>query len=71
MAAIWLLLILVASTQSGQIRGQAARDDTLYKKKRDTFVAGIQDGVDTFREEFMSTLGTLQEVVVGKQTLMK
>ena len=71
MTATWLLLILVASTQSGQISGLTARDDTLYKKKVDTLVAGIQDDVDTFREEILSALGTLQEVVVGIQTLMK
>ena len=70
MTATWLLLILVASTQSGQISGLTARDDTLYKKV-DTLVAGIQDDVDTFREEILSALGTLQEVVVGIQTLMK
>ena len=71
MTANWLLLILVASAQSGQISGLAARDDTLYKKKMDTLVAAIQDDVDTFREEILSALGTLQEVVVGIQTLMK
>jgi len=73
MAATWLLLISLASTQSGHISGLASRDDTLYKElpesmeKLNAIVRGIYKGVYRFRGEFLLALGKLHEVVVDIQ----